>query len=162
LPESASLKPKPVTPKSPNPLYGLKLEILLTEISDYYGWLSLSEALNIERLQFHTGLKSTMKFLRNHEWAKEKVENFYLYCYKNFPWPDDKQLSIPPRDRSSLGIPENDTPEPLTDEITRLIEHASDMRNANNNALKKNQRKNTQNNIDNDEPPYDPSNPWNK
>lgn len=158
MPESISSKPKTVALKHPNPLYGLKLDILLTEISDFYGWLSLSEALNIERLQFHTGLKSTMKFLRNHEWAKEKVENFYLYSYKNFPWPDDKQLSLPPRDRSSLGIPESDTPAPLTEELTRLIEHASDIRNANN----KNLRVKTDNKAVNEEPPYDPSNPWNK
>ncbi|MCP5076795.1 MAG: DUF2132 domain-containing protein, partial [Psychromonas sp.] len=52
--------------KTPNPLYGLKLEQLLTEISEQYGWPELSEALNIERFQFHTGMKSTMKWLRNH------------------------------------------------------------------------------------------------
>lgn len=144
----------PQAKKQPNPLYGLKLDQLLTEISEHYGWPCLSEALNIERLQFHTGLKSTMKFLRNHEWAKEKVENFYLYSYKNFPWPDDKQLSIPPRDRSSLGEPEGVLPELVTDETNRLIEHASDMRNVKKNDQRKANVK--------EEPAYDPTNPWNK
>tara|TARA_R110001583_G_scaffold188860_2_gene351313 strand:- start:8280 stop:8810 length:531 start_codon:yes stop_codon:yes gene_type:complete len=154
-PESTS---KTITTDNPNPLYGLKLDTILTEISDCYGWLSLSEVLNIERLQFHTGLKSTMKFLRNHEWAKEKVENFYLYCYKNYPWPDDKQLAIPPRNRSNFAKPESDVPAALSEELNRLIEHASDIRNANN----KNLRDKTGNKAVNEEPPYDPSNPWNK
>ncbi|WP_022942823.1 VF530 family DNA-binding protein [Psychromonas hadalis] len=143
----------PQSKKSVSPLYGLKLDQLLTEISDHYGWLCLSETLNIERFQFHTGLKSTMKFLRNHEWAKEKVENFYLYVYKNFAWPDDKQLMIPPRDRSSLGEPLADTPSEIMAETNALIEHASDMRGS-----KKN---NTRQNSSDDEPVYDPNNPWN-
>lgn len=148
----------PQSKKQPNPLYGLKLEQILTEISEHYGWPCLSEVLNIERLQFHTGLKSTMKFLRNHEWAKEKVENFYLYCYKNYRWPDDKQLSIPPRDRSALGEPEGVLPTLVTEETNRLIEHASDMRNAKIN----NQRNNKTNEQQDYEPAYDPTNPWNK
>jgi uncharacterized protein (DUF2132 family) len=140
--------------KQPNPLYGLKLEQLLTEISDKYGWETLSEAMNIERFQFHTGLKSTMKWLRNHEWAKDKVEDFYLYVYKNYAWPDDKQLMIPPRDRSALGEPVSESPAEITELTNFKIEHASDMRGV---------KKNTQpNNKANDEPAYDPSNPWNK
>lgn len=149
----------PVTPKAkktPNPLYGLKLAELLTDISECYGWETLAEVLNIERLQFHTGMKSTMKFLRNHEWAKEKVENCYLYMYKHYPWPDDKQLQIPPRDRSGLGEPLSDTPADITPLTSELIDHASTMRSGG-------KKKNNNNNSDwgTDEPEYDPSNPWN-
>ncbi|PKF61141.1 DUF2132 domain-containing protein [Psychromonas sp. psych-6C06] len=134
----------------PNPLYGLKLDKLLTDISDCYGWETLAEVLNIERFQFHTGLKSTMKFLRNHEWAKEKVENCYLYMYKNYPWPDDKQLLIPPRDRSSLGTPLSVLPAEINAQTSALIDHASSIRNSH----KKDK-------LFTDEPAYDPTNPWN-
>lgn len=147
-PESA----KPT--KSINPLYGLKLEQLLTDISEQYGWECLSETLNIERFQFHTGMKSTMKWLRNHEWAKDKVEDFYLYVYKNYAWPDDKQLMIPPRDRSSLGEPESDCPAEITELTNFKIENASDMRGVKRNSTAQNKAK--------DEPAYDPNNPWNK
>ncbi|WP_413698977.1 VF530 family DNA-binding protein [Psychromonas sp. KJ10-10] len=154
LPPSKECNNPPLK-KLPNPLYGLKLDKLLTDISEHYTWLSLSDVLNIERLQFHTGLKSTMKFLRNHEWAKEKVENFYLYCFKNYAWPDDKQLAIPPRDRSVFYLTENDHPAPISDEMKYLIEHASDVRHvAKNNSSK--------NKVQKEEPAYDPSNPWNK
>ena len=146
--------PTPDKPKkTPNPLYGLKLEQLLTEISEQYGWPELSEALNIERLQFHTGMKSTMKWLRNHEWAKDKVEDFYLYVYKHYAWPDDKQLMIPPRDRSSLGEPLEGAPAEITELTNFRIEHASDMRGVKKNTQKQSKAK--------DEPDYDPTNPWN-
>lgn len=154
LPSFNTIETKP-SKKLPNPLYGLKLDKLLTDISEHYGWIALSDVLNIERFQFHTGLKSTMKFLRNHDWAKEKVENFYLYCYKNYAWPDDRQLSIPPRDRSSFILSENENPMPISDEMKHLIEHASDVRNT----VKNNHSKDKE---VNEEPPYDPSNPWNK
>jgi len=140
--------------KTRNPLYGLKLEQLLTDISTCYGWETLAEVLNIERLQFHTGMKSTMKFLRNHEWAKEKVENCYLYMFKNYPWPDDKQLAIPPRDRSSLGEPLGVLPAEITANTAQMIDHASTLRSGG-------KKKNNHNEWAKDEPEYDPSNPWN-
>ena len=145
---------QPKAKKTPNPLYGLKIETILTEISEQYGWETLSEVMNIERFQFHTGYKSTIKWLRNHEWAKDKVEDFYLYVYKNYAWPEDKQLMIPPRDRSSLGEPISDSPAEITELTNFKIEHASDMR-----GLKKNTQ---QQKKVNDEPAYDPNNPWNK
>lgn len=148
----------PVSPKAkktPNPLYGLKLDQLLTEISDCYGWETLAEVLNIERFQFHTGLKSTMKFLRNHEWAKEKVENCYLYMFKNYPWPDDKQLMIPPRDRSALGEPLGLLPAEITEQTSKMIDHASTMRSGG-------KKSNATDSWAKEEPEYDPTNPWNK
>lgn len=143
--------------KQKNPLYGLKMDTLLTDISDHYGWICLSETLNIERFQFHTGLKSTIKFLRNNQWAKEKVENFYLYQYKNFSWPDDKQLSLPPRDRSLPEQPQATEPKEITEDVIKLFERASRLRSykiAENNSDKQDNQK--------EEPAYDPSNPWNK
>ena len=85
--------------KQNNPLYGLKLEVLLTEISEHYTWPGLSEALCIDRFNFHTGMKSTSKFLRNNQWAREKVEVFYLYEFKNLPRVSSEQFKLPPRER---------------------------------------------------------------
>ena len=142
--------------KSNNPLYGLKMDRLLTEISDHYGWALLSEALHIDRFQFHTGMKSTVKFLRNHQWAKEKVENFYLYQYKNLPCPDDKQLSVAPRDRFIAAEQQAGEPAPITAEVIAEIDRASRLRTYQDASTKKTSAFRTE------EPPYDPSNPWNK
>jgi uncharacterized protein (DUF2132 family) len=138
--------------KPNNPLYGLKLELLLTEISEHYGWEVLSEGLCIDRFQYHTGMKSTAKFLRNNQWAREKVENFYLYQYKHLPYPDDKQLSIPPRDRH---IPQDQKPgEPvdISAESIVQIDKASKLRIYKTVSSTIKQRTS--------EPAYDPSNPW--
>lgn len=142
-----------MTDKNNNSLYGLKLEQLLSEISDHYGWELLSEALQINRFQFHTGMKSTAKFLRVNDWAREKVENFYLYQYKNFPYPDDKQLSIPPRDRQISSLQQAGQPAEITAEIIEQIEKLSN-EGSPGKARKQEQQS--------EEPPYDPSNPWNR
>lgn len=146
--------------KTNNPLYGLKMDVLLTEISEHYGWELLSETLEINRFQFHTGMKSTVKFLRNNQWAKEKVENFYLYQYKNFPCPDDKQLSIAPRDRFISAEQTAGEPAEITAEVVAQIDKASKLRSHkiadNSKQVAKAPASRTE------EPPYDPSNPWNK
>jgi len=144
--------------KPNNPLYGLKLELLLTEISQHYGWELLSEGLNIDRFQYHTGMKSTAKFLRNHQWAREKVENFYLYQYKSLPYPDDKQLSIPPRDRHIPNEQKMGEPIDITEESIVQIDKASKLR-----VYKTDSGTTTNNKVSKErtsEPPYDPSNPW--
>lgn len=150
-----------MTDKKPNnPLYGLKMDVLLTEISEHYGWELLSEALDINRFQFHTGMKSTVKFLRNNQWAKEKVENFYLYQYKNFPYPDDKQLSVAPRDRFIPAEQTAGEPADITAEVIAQIDKASKLRSykpADNSEHVKTKLKHRT-----EEPPYDPANPWNK
>lgn len=139
-----------------NPLYGLKMDALLTEISEHYGWDVLSEALRIDRFQYHTGMKSTVKFLRNHQWAKDKVENFYLYQYKNFPCPDDKQLSIAPRDRFISVDEKPGEPLPITADVISEIDRAGKLRIYKDVINKKSSK------MVDEEPPYDPSNPWNK
>ncbi|HIP76343.1 MAG TPA: DNA-binding protein VF530 [Psychromonas hadalis] len=136
--------------KQENPLQGLQLEQLLSDISEYYTWEVLSETLNIERFLFHTGFKSTAKFLRKNEWAREKVENFYLYQFKSRPWPDDKQLSLAPRNRKIASIEQESAPIDITPESYYLFEHAS--------ALRKHPKKV----VEQIEPTYDPSNPWNR
>lgn len=148
-----------MTDKKPNnPLYGLKLELLLSEISECYGWELLSDALHIDRFQYHTGMKTTAKFLRSNQWAREKVENFYLYQYKNVPFPDDKQLTIPPRDRYIAY--EQKQPAQITEDAIGQLDKASKLRNYDVLSSAKKVKSRTKQGTE--EPPYDPTNPWNK
>jgi len=145
--------------KQHNPLYGLKLELLLTEISASYGWELLSDALHIDRFQYHTGMKTTAKFLRSNQWAREKVENFYLYQYKNLPFPDDKQLTIPPRDRH-IDCAQQQNPAEITEESIARLDKAAKLRHYDAvSGGKKTKREVKQRT---EEPPYDPDNPWNR
>ena len=134
--------------KQNNPLYGLKLEVLLTEISDHYTWPGLSEALCIDRFNFHTGMKSTSKFLRNNQWAREKVEVFYLYEFKAYPYPEPKQLMKPPRDYNIPEGQESGEPNDITDSLIDRVDIACKYRIYEKSDVIKN------------EPVYDPSNPW--
>lgn len=83
-----------------NPLHGIKLEVLLTELVDHYGWEVLADAMNLNCFKSNPSIKSSLKFLRKTLWAREKVEGFYLYKYKRLPKPDDVQYELPPRDRT--------------------------------------------------------------
>lgn len=82
-----------------NPLHGVKLELVLQQLVDHYGWEILYAYLNLNCFKTNVSMVSSLKFLRKTEWAKEKVEGFYLYQYKGLPRADDEQFQLPPRDR---------------------------------------------------------------
>lgn len=82
-----------------NPLQGVSLQTLLAEIVDYYGFEILYAYLNINCFKTNPSIDSSLKFLKETEWAREKVESFYLYKYKNLPKASAKQFQLPPRDR---------------------------------------------------------------
>lgn len=90
-----------------NPLHGVGLKNLLSEIVDYYGFDILFAYLNINCFNTNPSIDSSVKFLKKTEWAREKVEAFYLYEYKNLPRASAEQFELPPRDRV---IPEGQLP----------------------------------------------------
>ena len=61
-----------------NPLHGLTLENILTQLVDHYGWESLGNKIDIRCFNHEPSIKSSLKFLRKTIWAKEKVEQLYL------------------------------------------------------------------------------------
>jgi uncharacterized protein (DUF2132 family) len=82
-----------------NPLHGIGLEQVLTELVDHYSFEILFAYLNLNCFKTNPSIQSSLKFLKKTDWAKDKVEAFYLYQYKNLPLADDKQFALPPRDR---------------------------------------------------------------
>ena len=90
-----------------NPLHGLSLKNLLLEIVEHYGFEILFAYLNINCFKTNPRIASSLKFLKKTTWAREKVEAFYLYEFKNLPKVSSKEFSIPPRDRL---VPANQTP----------------------------------------------------
>ncbi len=83
-----------------NPLHGIKLEDLLNELVDNFGWNTLANEINLNCFKSNPSIKSSLKFLRRTEWAREKVERFYLYDHKKLPRPGEDQYDIPPRKRT--------------------------------------------------------------
>jgi uncharacterized protein (DUF2132 family) len=82
-----------------NPLHGLSLKNLLVEIVDHYGFELLFAYLNINCFNNKPSIDSSVKFLKKTDWAREKVEAFYLYQFKSLPRASDEQFELPPRDR---------------------------------------------------------------
>ncbi|OEF10599.1 VF530 family DNA-binding protein [Vibrio genomosp. F10] len=97
-----------------NPLHGLKLEQLLTELVDYYGWDILDAAMRINCFHTKPTIESSLKYLRKTEWAREKLENFYLSRFKRMPKASEEQFKLPPRQRTYPSGIEPRDPMPLT------------------------------------------------
>ncbi|MEA1889141.1 MAG: VF530 family DNA-binding protein [Pseudomonadota bacterium] len=90
-----------------NPLHGVSLKNLLIEMVDHYGFDILFAYLNINCFKTNPSIDSSVKFLKKTDWAREKVEAFYLYEFKNLPRASDEQFQLPPRDRI---VPEDQKP----------------------------------------------------
>lgn len=61
-----------------NPLHGIKLVTILEFLVDEYGWEELGERININCFKSNPSIKSSLKFLRKTQWARDKVEQLYL------------------------------------------------------------------------------------
>ena len=72
------------TPAQPkNPLHGMTLEKIVTELADYYGWEGLGDRINIRCFTHDPSVGSSLKFLRKTPWAREKVESMYLFMLRD-------------------------------------------------------------------------------
>lgn len=73
---------KPVPKQANNPLHGLTLEKIVTDLVDYYGWQELGQLIRIKCFIENPSINSSLKFLRKTTWAREKVESLYLYTLR--------------------------------------------------------------------------------
>ncbi|WP_049722959.1 VF530 family protein [Gilvimarinus polysaccharolyticus] len=64
-----------------NPLHGLTLESVLTQLVDHYSWSGLADRININCFKSDPSIKSSLKFLRKTLWAREKVEQLYITTF---------------------------------------------------------------------------------
>jgi uncharacterized protein (DUF2132 family) len=65
-----------------NPLHGVKLEQIINDLVDRYGWEYLGDTINIRCFTHDPSVKSSLKFLRRTPWARTKVEALYLRMLK--------------------------------------------------------------------------------
>tara|TARA_B100000767_G_C19446964_1_gene402346 strand:- start:215 stop:439 length:225 start_codon:yes stop_codon:yes gene_type:complete len=61
-----------------NPLHAVRLINILEYLVDEYGWEALGYEININCFTNNPSIKSSLKFLRKTQWARDKVEQFYL------------------------------------------------------------------------------------
>ena len=65
-------------PQPNNPLHGITLETILTQLVQQYGWVELWNRIPIRCFYNEPSIKSSLKFLRHTPWARKSVEDLYL------------------------------------------------------------------------------------
>ncbi|GHA11426.1 VF530 family protein [Oceanisphaera arctica] len=74
-----------MTEQPKNPLHGITLKDLLTELVERYGWEELARRVNINCFKKDPSIKSSLTFLRRTPWARAEVEELYVRL-KSSPW----------------------------------------------------------------------------
>lgn len=68
---------------SNDPLHGITLEMIVTQLVDRYGWAELGRRIPIRCFTNQPSIKSSLTFLRRTPWARKKVEELYLASLMN-------------------------------------------------------------------------------
>lgn len=61
-----------------NPLHGKTLEAIVVYLVSYYGFEELGDLIPINCFRKDPSIKSSLKFLRRTQWARDKVEQLYI------------------------------------------------------------------------------------
>ncbi len=61
-----------------DPLHGITLERIVTELQEELGWEHLGYLIPINCFNNDPSVKSSLTFLRKTPWARQKVEELYI------------------------------------------------------------------------------------
>ncbi len=64
-----------------DPLHGVTLEKIVTYLVETHGWQIMAERIPVRCFMFHPTLTSSLRFLRQTPWARQKVEAWYVDDY---------------------------------------------------------------------------------
>lgn len=64
-----------------NPLHGITLERIVTELVEHFGWDGFAQRINLNCFKNDPSVKSSLKFLRRTDWARKKVEQLYISTF---------------------------------------------------------------------------------
>jgi len=64
-----------------NPLHGITLKSIVTELQAYYGWEELGHRIPIRCFRDEPSISSSLVFLRKTDWARIKVEELYVHTF---------------------------------------------------------------------------------
>lgn len=75
--------------KNKDPLNGVTLKTIVTELQQKYGWEKLGQLVKIKCFTNDPSINSSLKFLRKMPWARTQVEQLYISSKKpskDFKW----------------------------------------------------------------------------
>ncbi len=104
-----------------SPLHGLSTETMLTELVEFYGWAVLDAAIDLKCFRIQPAIPSCLTFLKKAEWARNRVEEFYLYSFKGMPGPGEADRELKPRERGFPNGVVPKKPKPLTVKDARAL-----------------------------------------
>lgn len=61
-----------------NPLHGITLKTIVTELVEHFGFENLHREVAIKCFANNPSIKSSLTFLRKTPWAREKVEALFI------------------------------------------------------------------------------------
>ena len=64
--------------KHADPLHGVTLKTIVSELVEQYGWQELGRRIPINCFLSQPSINSSLKFLRKTPWARTKVEALYI------------------------------------------------------------------------------------
>ena len=64
--------------RSKDPLHGVTLEKIVTDLEKHFGWEKLGSLIDIRCFNYDPSVKSSLQFLRKTPWARTKVEALYV------------------------------------------------------------------------------------
>jgi uncharacterized protein (DUF2132 family) len=70
-------------PGSKDPLHGITLQQIVTELAAHFGWEELGRRVPVRCFRYDPSLKSSLAFLRRTPWARAKVESLYVNWRKS-------------------------------------------------------------------------------
>jgi uncharacterized protein (DUF2132 family) len=83
-----------MTEQQNNPLHGLTLQFILETLEAQLGFEKMGLEVKIHCFTSEPSIKSSLTFLRQTPWAREKVEQLYLSTLNT---PDKQQAKKPPK-----------------------------------------------------------------
>ena len=114
-----------------NPLHGLSPEKMMTELVEFYGWKVLYAGMGLRCFKIEPTIPSCLTFLKKTDWARYKVENFYLYRFKGMPKARDEQFELKPRERGFANGIEPRKPVELTvEQMEHMVAKSAEARNS--------------------------------
>ena len=121
-----------------NPLHGLTLEAVVTQLVESYGFPYLAERVKINCFKSDPSIKSSLKFLRRTLWAREQVEKLYVAKFikaqgksvgnppKARPKPakaQAKSVTAQPDPKVTLSMPVLASPSPVADKPKQEVQN---------------------------------------
>jgi uncharacterized protein (DUF2132 family) len=89
-----------------NPLHGITLQMIVTQLVEHYGWEMLGRMIPINCFNWQPSIKSSLVFLRRTPWAREKVEALYIDSLPDMQPQLQTEEDAPPAAQGDAASPD--------------------------------------------------------